>query len=369
MAQGGRGTSTFVLDEERGAENNERSNATEPNIQPVAEGTVSEPSGIMAFMKYMPSPTLLMCAFGIVSSLLVYAFLQEKIMTKPYGTPEEGEGLESYMFKNTLFLVLNNRMAAAIVAGAVIIVKGDMTQLMNAAPIYKYFMISVSNVLATSCQYEALKWVTFPTQTLAKCAKMIPVMIWGTFIHRKTYGFRDYAVAVMVALGCTVFTVSGNITAKNKDASDSWYGLLLMCGYLGFDGFTSTFQEKLFSGYQMSIYNQMLYVNLCSGMMSLVFLTGQGQLFSSIGFAMKFPRLVMDATVLSFSAVTSQFAITYTIKNFGALVYATIMTIRQFLSVFVSNIVYGHAMNSLQWLGAVTVFGALFYKSWAKARS
>ena len=43
----------------------------------------------------------------------------------------------------------------------------------------------------------------------------------------------------------------------------------MMGGYLFFDGFTSVFQEILFRGYKMSTYNQMLYVNLCSGILTL----------------------------------------------------------------------------------------------------
>lgn len=82
-------------------------------------------------------------------------------------------------------------MAAALSAVFVLLLKRDFSQLKNAAPLYKYFMISVSNVLATSCQYEALKWVTLPTQTLAKCAKMVPVMIWGSLIDKKKYGVSD----------------------------------------------------------------------------------------------------------------------------------------------------------------------------------
>lgn len=39
--------------------------------------------------------------------------------------------------------------------------------------------------------------------------------------------------------------------------------------YLGFDGFTSTFQDMLFKGYKMSMYNQMLYVNAVSSLVSL----------------------------------------------------------------------------------------------------
>ncbi len=53
------------------------------------------------------------------------------------------------------------------------------------APAYAYAAVSLSNVVATTCQYEALKYVTFPLQTLGKTAKMIPVMLWGSLIGGK----------------------------------------------------------------------------------------------------------------------------------------------------------------------------------------
>jgi adenosine 3'-phospho 5'-phosphosulfate transporter B2 len=56
---------------------------------------------------------------------------------------------------------------------------------------------------------QALKFVSFPVQTLAKCAKMIPVMLWGTVILRKKYGFHDYLVALVVTAGCTIFFLTG----------------------------------------------------------------------------------------------------------------------------------------------------------------
>jgi solute carrier family 35 (adenosine 3'-phospho 5'-phosphosulfate transporter), member B2 len=326
-----------------------------------------------AVFRYLPSARVMMCGVGIIGSLLMYALLQERIMTKPYSNsaslPDADGAIQGEYFKNSLVLVFANRIAAAIVAAAILIVKGDISELKNKAPLYKYFAISFSNVVATSCQYEALKWVTFPTQTLAKSAKMIPVLIWGSFMSGKVYGFVDYAVAVSVAAGCTMFMVFGKIAAHKASDSDSYFGLLLMLGYLGFDGFTSTFQEKLFSGYSMSIYNQMMYVNLCSAMMSCVFVIASGKVAESISFLVRYPQIFGDMTILSFSAVSGQIAIGYTIKTFGALLYATIMTIRQFLSVFISNIVFRHGMSFMQWVGACVVFGALFYKSWAKAKA
>ena len=102
-------------------------------------------------------------------------------------------------------------------------------------------------------------------QTLGKCAKMIPVMVWGSLIMRKRYGARDYLVAGGVTAGCTVFLLTGEVRSKHAAADSSLFGLALMLGYLGFDGFTSTFQDKLFRGYQMTIYNQILYVQVGVG--------------------------------------------------------------------------------------------------------
>ena len=175
-------------------------------------------------------------------------------MTSPYGD-------EAEYFKYSVFLVLSNRILSASLAAAILSYTKGMVK--PAAPLWKYACVSASNVLATTCQYEALRYVSFPVQTLGKCAKMIPVMIWGYFINQKTYTLMDCAIAACVTLGCTIFGLYGNLTHKHsvKSSNTSFKGLLLMLGYLGFDGFTSTFQDKLFRGYQMETYNQMLYVN------------------------------------------------------------------------------------------------------------
>lgn len=86
-------------------------------------------------------------------------------------------------FKYSLLLVLCNRLMTVLVAGGMLVAGGQ--DLGPVAPPQAYAAVSVSNVVATFCQYEALKHVSFPVQTLGKCAKMIPVMIWGTVIMRK----------------------------------------------------------------------------------------------------------------------------------------------------------------------------------------
>ena len=55
----------------------------------------------------------------------------------------------------------------------------------------------------------ALKYVSFPTQTLGKCGKMVPVMVIGSMIDKKSYTLRDYGLALTLTLGCFLFLLTG----------------------------------------------------------------------------------------------------------------------------------------------------------------
>ncbi|KAL5764263.1 hypothetical protein ACOSP7_016617 [Xanthoceras sorbifolium] len=297
---------------------------------------------------------------GIMITLVIYGVLQEKIMRVPYGANQE-------YFKHSLFLVFCNRLTtSAVSAGSLLASKKDLDPV---APVYKYCLISVSNILTTTCQYEALKYVSFPVQTLAKCAKMIPVMIWGTFIMQKVYKGSDYMLAFLVTLGCSVFILfpaGEDISPYSRGRENTVWGVSLMVGYLGFDGFTSTFQDKLFKGYDMVIHNQIFYTALSSCVLSLTGLILQGQLLPAIDFVYRHNDCFVDIALLSTVATTSQFFISYTIRTFGALTFATIMTTRQLASIMLSCVWFSHPLSWEQWIGAVIVFGSLYAKSFMR---
>jgi adenosine 3'-phospho 5'-phosphosulfate transporter B2 len=234
----------------------------------------------------------------------------------------------------------------------------------NKAPIYKYLLISFSNVAATWCQYEALKYVSFPVQMLGKSFKMMPVMLWGIVISQKKYKLLDWLIAGGVTWGVTQFLLGGQISAKHANAGNSVYGLLLLGAFLACDGFTSTFQEKLFKDHKTSKYNQMLYVNGGSAIVSVGTLLASGGGPKAISFCFEHPDFVVHASALSAAAVGGQFFIYSQVKEFGALVLAATMNIRQVNSIMVSFLLYGHSITFMQLVGLVMVFGALFYKTY-----
>jgi adenosine 3'-phospho 5'-phosphosulfate transporter B2 len=146
---------------------------------------------------------------------------------------------------------------------------------------------------------------------------------------------------------------------------------LLIFGYLAFDGFTSTTQERLFKSFKMSTNNQIIYVNLTSALLSLMVLSlpahnghSSARLLPAFDFGLRNPIFLIHACVLSLSSSLGQLIIYYTIKEFGALVYSTIMTTRQFISILISSVLFVHPLTFGQWLGSLVVFGSLYMKSW-----
>merc|ERR1712019_48674 len=153
--------------------------------------------------------------------------------------------------------------------------------------------------------------------------------------------------------------------SSHSDQGSSSYGLALLGGFLALDGFTSTFQEKLFKEHTTTKYNQMLYINLGSCVISSSTLILSGRLSEALAFTTAHPLFIQDAMELSAYAVAGQWFIYSQVKEFGAIVFAATMNVRQVVSILISYAKYGHSITALQIVGLVVIFGALFYKSFS----
>uniref|UniRef100_A0A7S0RI30 Uncharacterized protein n=1 Tax=Chlamydomonas leiostraca TaxID=1034604 RepID=A0A7S0RI30_9CHLO len=290
----------------------------------------------------------------ITGSLLVYGVLQERIMTIGFGPHSE-------LFENSIFLVLCNRLCTCLLAFFFIAV--TQSDVHPTAPLTSYGAVSFTNVVATSCQYEALKYVSFAIQTLAKSAKALPVMIWGSVYTGRRYKPSEYIQAATITLGCTVFVLGGDVSSRTvPNATSTTYlvGAGLMALYLGVDGLTSTWQDQLFQGYNMSIWDQVMYTTAFSTFFSFSAAITSGQLIPSLHFVIRNPDAMYYILALSASSAAVQLVISYTIKRYGAVVFATIMTTRQFFSILLSSAVFWTPLQAGQWVGLVIVFGAMY---------
>ena len=78
---------------------------------------------------------------------------------------------------------------------------------------------------------------------------MLPVLVWGSFLFKKKYSTREVLCAVLITSGCALFLLTSathkpHLRRSRQD--NDVLGIACMMLYLFFDGFTSTFQDKLF---------------------------------------------------------------------------------------------------------------------------
>ncbi|XP_038250108.1 adenosine 3'-phospho 5'-phosphosulfate transporter 1 isoform X2 [Dermochelys coriacea] len=303
---------------------------------------------------------LLFCAAGLQASYLTWGVLQERVMTRTYGATETNPGEK---FKDSQFLVFMNRILAFTVAGLYCALT---KQPRHGAPMYKYSFASLSNILSSWCQYEALKYISFPTQVLAKASKVIPVMLMGKLVSRKSYEYWEYLTAVLISVGVSMFLLS---SAPNKHLSTvtTFSGVILLAGYIVFDSFTSNWQDALFT-YKMSPVQMMFGVNVFSCLFTMGSLLEQGALLESARFMARHSEFAAHAVLLSICSAFGQLFIFYTINQFGAAVFTIIMTLRQAFAILLSCLIYGHAITVVGGLGVAVVFMALFLRVYARSR-
>lgn len=218
------------------------------------------------------------CFAGLMVSYLTWGVLQEKIMTQEY---YNFDGVKSN-FKDSQFLVFSNRLLAFIVAIIVLQYKKPITR--HKAPLYKYSFASFSNIMSAWFQYEALKFVNFPTQVLAKSCKIIPVMLMGKILSKNKYQCYEYFTAVLISLGM-VFFMMGSADTNKSNGVTTITGIILLAMYMVFDSFTANWQGDLFKAYAMTPLQMMCGVNLFSTIFTAASLSVQGGFMDSLSFA------------------------------------------------------------------------------------
>ena len=155
---------------------------------------------------------LLFCVAGIYGAYLTQGVVQETLSTKRFGP--EGR-------RFTHLPALNGFQSWACFLWAFVLInvfqRGHSEGL---PPITAYCRPAISNSIGPALGMQALRYISYPAQVLAKSSKMIPVMLMGTLLHAKSYSALEYACCLLI---------SGEGRFGEGEAKERWW----LCGGLG----------------------------------------------------------------------------------------------------------------------------------------
>jgi solute carrier family 35 (adenosine 3'-phospho 5'-phosphosulfate transporter), member B2 len=269
-------------------------------------------------------------------------------------------------------LVFTNRFWTLVMSGMLLAyLKPRMS---SSVLVYEYTFPSISNMLSSWCQYEALRYVSFPAATLFKSFKLAPVMAMGKILGNKSYPQYDYIVAIMIGVGIAMFMTSTDDLQLGYDVtgtqvSTAWTGIMLLVLFLFFDSFTSQFQSRMFHKHSdLSIVELMFATSLFSTVLSFITLLHTKELYPAMDFVIQHSEIHLHFFLFSICSTIGQLFIFYTIKNFGAVVFTLIMTTRILLSIALSCVLYGHSVSATGFFGLMLVLAAVLYRIRRKAQ-
>jgi adenosine 3'-phospho 5'-phosphosulfate transporter B2 len=101
-----------------------------------------------------------------------------------------------------------------------------------------YAPSALSNSLSSWAQYSALHCMSFPTQTVFKSSKIIPVVLMGKGLNGKSYPWAEYVEALFITFGISLFILEGDVDNGTTNTSTDLFGVALLCIFAFSDCFT-----------------------------------------------------------------------------------------------------------------------------------
>lgn len=237
---------------------------------------------------------------------------------------------------------------------------------------------------------ESLAHVSYPTAVLAKSSKLIPTMVVGFFIEKKSFLIKEWISAALITLGIVIFNLSRMNQQQNqtqsKGAEDSVYGLLLLLFSLAMDGLLAACQNRLKGQGSNTRGNDkesnknvkrfrppkaletMLWTNAYALLFLFPLSVWSGQFSNGLKLMTLSQTISSNSSlsirqtigILNLTAATGQIFIFFTIHVFSSLMCTTITTTRKFLTILLSVWNFGHKFTKIQWFSIFMVFGGLY---------
>ncbi|PWN95792.1 UAA transporter [Tilletiopsis washingtonensis] len=218
--------------------------------------------------------------------------------------------------------------------------------------------------------------ISYPTLTLAKSCKLLPVLFAQVLLYRRRIAPHKYLVVALVTAGISLFMLCAPAKPGKAARADSSLGLALLLANLFLDGLTNSTQDEIFAHYRVSGPQMMFLMNLAASFLlsaSLLFPRGGAghgnELTAAAAFISRHPTIIKDLAAYSAAGAMGQIAIFETLQRFGSLTLVSITVTRKLFTMLLSILVYGHALRPAQWLGVLVVFVGLGVEAAEKRRA
>lgn len=223
---------------------------------------------------------------------------------------------------------------------------------------------------------DALRFLSYPIQSLGKSCKIIPIMIMGVLVERRTFTRQQCTGAFLITLGVIYINLSeiNGRSRTEEERSGTIYGVCLLLISLICDGLVGACQGIINASdpdkyFKPDALQTMYLMNAFASVFILPPALISGQLFHGIKYLYHSPHMLKLLIAFNLYASLGQFFIFLTITQFSPLICTTITTSRKFITILLSVFRFGHKLSALQWVAVCVVFFGLFLELCSKRQN
>jgi UDP-galactose transporter B1 len=289
---------------------------------------------------------------GVLFAYLIYGSIQEDVFRY---RGEDGEKFQHVWFLQVLESVVNvfvGLIAQSYFGGT------------PGIPITPFLTSGASQVFAKALTSLSLSaGLSFPVCTLAKSAKIVPVMLGQLALGGSRYTVQDYALAGAIVMGTALLSL-GESSKEGKASMSSPIGIVFILLSLVMDGVTAGLQKRLKSdaaktGKLPTTYDFLLYTNLSMAGTALTISIINYDFVDGWIFLTEHPDIQRMIAMVCLCSAVGQSFIFYVVAQFDPLVCATVTTTRKILSVVWSIATKGHHISGQGCVGLGLAIGGL----------
>lgn len=214
--------------------------------------------------------------------------------------------------------------------------------------------IQVASALASTL---SLKFISYPVKVLGKSCQMLPVMLASTLIDGKRSTTCQYMCSLIITLGIVLFSMG---LEKAGEGGSGIYGVSLLFFSLVLDGANASAQNRIRSTHKdIDGSHLMMYTNVCKIVILLLLwisFTSFTEAPTEIDVATFARKFQIEWVLIVVTASMTQFFVFSIISIYGPTTTAMVTSIRKFVSIIISVIVFQHDVTVAQWGGIMVVF-------------
>lgn len=308
-----------------------------------AGGTASTPIWF-----YRMKSSVIPVVLGLYACFLLSTIIQENLYSY--------RGINGDRFESAPLLALVKSASSVMVSRAVIYFGNHRVRIKPSGS--PAIIVAIIRCSSTILALYSLNFISYPYLVLGKSVKILPVIVAEIVFDRKVPSLRRCFSVLLTTAGTITFSFPTIFREETGSDSASSVGLFLVFMSLCADGGLSFSQKRMVKENEEKphVFETMYFMSSWQAILSFLIVIFSIGDKGGVSFCLENPKILALLAWPALIESVGQFFIYHLIIHHGPYITTCATTLRKFVTIILSVVLFGHSVTMTQWVAMFMVF-------------